>query len=162
MAKLSAAQEKALNEIHNQGYTYARKNTLDSVAKYVTAGPVVDNVQTLKLNADGREVMGLGEESQEATQGVKDIEAELHTNMWDGILRDEAPFSDGVERFQHVWTREEKVQAGFGETLKWSKTKVWDGLTAEEIREDMDTRVPANRADKRAYRKSVRKLMAAL
>lgn len=81
-------------------------------------------------------------------------------------LGDEAPFADGVERYQKAWTSAEKIEAGFGETLNWDNTKVWDGLTAEEIREDMDTRVPANRADRRthdkAYRKAIKQLVGAL
>ena len=74
MAKLSPAQIKALNEVHELGYTNARKNTLDSVAKYCTA-----DGEKLKLNADGLEMMGI------ETVTVDDVLAELNTNPLDVV-----------------------------------------------------------------------------
>jgi hypothetical protein len=74
----------------------------------------------------------------------------LHTNG--------APLADGVERFQNHWADWEKELAGFGETLNWSKTKVWDGLTATEIREDIETARPVGRKARRQYARIERKI----
>lgn len=141
MAKLSAAQEKALNEINELGYTTARSNTRDSIAKYVTAkGPTPED--GLKLNAEGREVMGLGEETPEEVSVPEETS--------------ETPFADGVERFQNDWTPQQKVDAGFGATLLFRNTGEWDGLTAQEIKEDIKTAIPIGRAGQRRMRKATR------
>jgi hypothetical protein len=72
----------------------------------------------------------------------------------DGELKD----SEGTEfdKFDNKWDDQFKVTAGFGETLKWKGTEVWDGLTAEEIREDMDTAYPAGRAARRVHHRTLR------
>jgi hypothetical protein len=80
----------------------------------------------------------------------------------DTVIEDEAPFADGIERFQDCWADWEKELAGFGATLDWRSTQVWDGLTAEEIRADMDTAAPINREARRRGAKLTRKLVKAL
>lgn len=51
---------------------------------------------------------------------------------------------------------------GFGEVYKWNNIKVWDGLTADEIRRDMNTAVPINREARRKGAKLTRKFIKAL
>lgn len=58
--------------------------------------------------------------------------------------------------FDSSWADWEKELAGFGETLKWEGTEVWDGLTAEEIREDMDTAYPVGRQARRVHHRTLR------
>lgn len=76
--KLSPAQTKALTEVHELGYTNARKNTLDSVAKYITAnGPTPED--GLKLNADGLRALDLPVEDP-----ISD--AEILTDAFEAIV----------------------------------------------------------------------------
>jgi len=54
----------------------------------------------------------------------------------------------------------ELVSVPLGETLKWNNTDVWHGLTAEEIREDMDTALPIGRKARRERARIMRKALA--
>lgn len=80
----------------------------------------------------------------------------------DDITADEPYLEFQADKFDNSLPDAVKVNLGFAATLDWRKTKVWHGLTAQEIRDDMDTRVPANRKDKRAARKADRKARKAL
>lgn len=121
-----------------------------------------------------------------------EVEEELNTNMWDApviteeeieqfkVMADnvkEEPLADwerellgddqgtwklAPEQFQNDWAAWEKGLSGFGETLKWKNTDVWDGLTAQEIREDMDTALPIGRKARRERARLARKILSAV
>jgi hypothetical protein len=101
-------------------------------------------------------------------EDVGELESALQGDPWkmDEPLADwELEALSGAvqaETFDNSLPDSIKVNRGFAATLEWRNTKVWHGLTAEEIREDMDTRVPANRADKRAHNKAHRKVIKQL
>lgn len=76
MAKLSAAQTKALTEVHELGYTTARPNTRDSVAKYITS-----EGSKLKLNEDGYKALGLQVESREEFVPATSDDTDLFRDM---------------------------------------------------------------------------------
>lgn len=130
---------------------------------------ISEDAETLQKVAASQGIALTNEDAIEAIQN------ELNTNMWDDpevtaeevqafkAMKDnlecEAPLADGVERFQDHWAMWEKELAGFGETLKWSNTQVWDGLTAEEIREDMDTEGPVNRTERRKAQRARRNFL---
>jgi hypothetical protein len=113
---------------------------------------------------------------EKLTNDVAELEAVLHTNPWDekpqevvepittrGMLKDSALADwelellnitrDQAERFDVSLDRKTNEFLGFGEVYKWDNPEVWNGLTAKEIAEDLATRVPANRKDKRAQKR---------
>lgn len=152
MAKLSDAQIKALNEIHEHGATNARKNTFDSIAKYTENS---DNPEKpLQLNTEGREILGVTSEES--------IESLLQGDPWklaDLIDQDiQAGYQEiqQTQVFDSSWSDWAKELAGFGETLNWKGIEVWDGLTASEIREDMESATPINRKARRTHFRTLR------
>lgn len=58
--------------------------------------------------------------------------------------------------FDPSWSDWAKEVSGFGETLNWKGVEVWDGLTAAEIREDMETATPINRNTRRTHFRTLR------
>jgi|SRR5687768_587693 len=183
--KLSDAQIKALNEVHELGYTNARKNTLESVSQYITSDNSGDEPRLI-LNTDGREVMGLPslEVPQQTAEEIKldeeywasdehmdadllngdatTLEELLSGDPWklgEQIREDiQAGYQEiaSADVFDASWSDWAKEAAGFGETLNWKGTEVWDGLTAAEIREDMETATPINRNARRTHFRTLR------
>lgn len=99
------------------------------------------------------------------------IESLLQGDPWklgDAITEDEAYIildSDGelkgaegteFDKFNDKWDDGLKVTAGFGATLDWRGTEVWDGLTAAEIKEDIKTATPINRNARRTHYRTLR------
>ena len=152
---LSDAQKNALIEVHeaagDNSKITARTNTLRSLERRDLIREIGGTWATAP---DGREALGLDEydgiDDEELSEDFKAIMENLNTNMWD-----EVPTSDGVEYFQNHWLPWEKELAGFGETLKWKHTGVWDGLTAEEIRADIDKAMAFNRKDRREFERTL-------
>lgn len=72
----------------------------------------------------------------------------------DGELKD----AEGTEfdKFDSSWADWEKEIAGFGATLDWRGTEVWNGLTAAEIKEDIKTATPINRNARRTHYRTLR------
>lgn len=162
--KLSDPQNSALIEISQKGETTAKPNTVQSL---INKGLVIAVSREefgfdYELTDPGREYLGLPskEEFAQAVETdnqnfhqalmaeVAEIEAALNTNPWDAN-----PF----EFYQDSWTDQEKIDAGFEATLGWKKTEVWDGLTAAQIAEDMETAFPVGRQAKRVHFVTVRK-----
>lgn len=125
-----------------------------------------------------REVKGLA-----ASQGIvltdqeafevyqESVESLLQGDPWelgDAITADEAYIvldSDGelkdaegteFNKFDSKWNDLFKETAGFGATLDWRGVEVWDGLTAAEIKEDMETAAPINRKARRTHFRTLR------
>jgi hypothetical protein len=95
------------------------------------------------------------EVSQEDVQSVEASYLHITTEELEQMTDVVQPSTE-FDRFDSKWDDQFKVTAGFGETLKWRGTEVWDGLTAEEIREDMDTAYPAGRAARRVHHRTLR------
>lgn len=164
--KLSDAQIKVLVELNTNGVVPkgARAATLDKLESFgfIKAD---DNLGVLikdgkaypdgwLITDEGQKEIGVPVTDREATAKV----AEFAPNGLSDV-EDEAPFADGVERYQDDWAYWEKELAGFGETLNWSNTQVWDGLTAVEIREDMETARHISRQERRKLDRVTAKLV---
>lgn len=171
--KLSDAQKNALVEVHtasgDNSKISARKNTLNSL---VSRDLIREIGGTWTTTPAGREALGI--------PVVEVIEEELNTNMWDApaitdeeidIFKDMTDKLSGVEdedaqlqayTFDKDWAMWERELCGFEATIGWKNTDVWDGLTAEEIREDMDTALPIGRKARRERARLVRKVLAAV
>jgi len=71
---------------------------------------------------------------------------------------EEKPF----QYFDEAWNNAKRVEAGFGATLLFRNTHVWDGLTAKEIRADIKTALPIGRAGQRRAAKVQQKAATAV
>jgi hypothetical protein len=176
--KLSDAQKNAVVELFEGGATVAKTVTFKALER---KGLVTMVDGFWQLDAEFRNKLR-GE-----VNPVEDIQAELNTSMWDSPVtaegdpwkvgeqitadepylefRDEitlepSPWEMGPETFDKDWAEWETELTGFGETLKWRNTDVWHGLTAEEIREDMDTALPIGRKARRERARIMRKALA--
>lgn len=140
--KLSDAQKNAVVELLSpeSGEITAKANTLKSLERkglvnsYAGGGWQLSDQFRAELNLK--------------TRGEESVEKE----------------AEGTEfnKFDATWSDTVKDLAGFGETLKWKNTSVWDGLTAQEIREDMETALPIGRSARRERGRMVRKLTKSL
>lgn len=180
--KLSETQDAAIREVAELGYTVAKANTIKSLEN---KGLIEATSNTHhKLTDDGREYLGIPsqevkaedvshEELKAMLQGeptfheklmsdVAELEQALNTNPWD-----ETPEVDlskpefQVMTFDSRMPLRERELAGFGGLERWSNTKVWDGLTAQEIRDDLDTEHYVNRKARREGAKMARKAVKA-
>lgn len=75
----------------------------------------------------------------------------------EGVLPEIDPF-----KFDKDWAMWERELCGFEATIGWKNTDVWDGLTAEEIRKDMDTALPVGRKARRERARLARKILSAV
>jgi hypothetical protein len=157
--KLSDAQKNAVVELLSGGFTTAKPNTIKSLEN---KGLVINKGDfylfeesfkaALKAAYSTPEVR---EVSQEDVQSVEASYLHITTEELEQMTDVVQPSTE-FDRFDSKWDDQFKVTAGFGETLKWKGTEVWDGLTAEEIREDMDTAYPAGRAARRVHHRTLR------
>jgi hypothetical protein len=165
--KLSEAQKNAVVELLSGGFNTAKPNTIKSLEN---KGLVINKGDFYLFEESFRAELKAAYSQPEARE-EESVESLLQGDPWkmgDAITEDEAFIildSDGelkdaegtkFDTFDSSWTPEFKVTAGFGETLKWRGTEVWDGLTAEEIREDMDTAYPAGRQARRVHHRTLR------
>jgi hypothetical protein len=135
--KLSDAQKNAVVELFEGGATVAKAVTFKALER---KGLVTMVDGFWQLDAEFRNKLR-GEANP-----VEEIQAELNTNMWaDPVITEEekATFAAMVETFKGV---------GDG----WYNTEVWDGLSLEEIKEDLETAFPVNRAAKRKHFRMLR------
>lgn len=172
--KLSETQHAAISEVAELGYTVAKANTIKSLE---SKGLIEATSNTHhKLTTAGREYLGM--DSQESVGTAKDnftevlgwtpdareeesLESLLQGDPWklgDAIAEDEAHIildsdAEGTkfDKFDSMWDDVFKITAGFGAALDWRGTEVWDGLTAQEIAEDIETATPVNRKARRAH-----------
>lgn len=163
--KLSDTQHAALVEVSELGYTLARANTIKSLVEKELISPEGNTHH--KLTTKGRAVLGLDNMEESVESGGETGTAGKPDLQGDG---DEALFEDDVEIFKamaedispETFTSELGVYSntlmGFGDVYKWKNFQVWDGLTAQEIREDMDTALPIGRKARRERGRLVRKL----
>lgn len=134
--KLSPAQIKALNEINEHGVTNARKNTFDSIEKYTER--TTDGLRPLKLNADGREALGLDD-----YDGIDDVELKNTVTEqyaeWEKEL-----LVDDTEEFDRIIEKNNLMG-------QWRNSEVWADLSLDEVREDIKTAKPINRKARRLH-----------
>lgn len=179
--KLSDAQKNAVVELLSGGFNTAKPNTIKSLEnKNLIIKPndgawELEPVFAAELKAaysqpeprdNFTEVLGWEPDSRENETDAKSLESLLQGDPWklgDAITEDEAFIvldSDGelkdaegteFDKFDSSWADWEKEVAGFGDTLDWKGTEVWNGLTAAEIAEDMETATPINRQARRTH-----------
>lgn len=163
--KLSDAQKNAVVELLSpeSGDITAKPNTLKSLER---KGLVTSH------NGGGWQLAdGLRAELNLKTRVEETLESLLQGDPWklgDAIVADEAYIildSDGAlkdaegtefDKFDDKWDDLLKVMAGFGATLDWRGTEVWNGLTAAEIAEDIETATPVNRKARRTHFRTLR------
>lgn len=149
--KLSDAQKNAVVEVFDKGYTTAKANTIKSLEN---KGLIV------KVSETHHKLGTVLDDFLSEWQGAASEESFTHIIDGDGVLKK----TDGTtfDTYQADWQAWEKELAGFGETLKWKNTKVWEGLTASQIAKDIATARPINRQARRQGVKMMRRLIAAL
>lgn len=148
--KLSFAQKNAVTELLSGGFTTAKPNTIKSLE---SKGLVINHGDFYLFEEEFKtQLKALYAEPETETQEISVVD-EL------GDLLNSDPWA---EKYQDDWAAWEKELGGFGELSKWQNTKVWDGLTAVEIAEDIATARPVNRQARRMSAKIVRKLVKVL
>lgn len=158
--KLSDAQKNGVLELMEGPFKLTKANTIKSLEKKdiikadksVEGGWQFTDVFVTKSGIFGEQPDGLDREAVKEINQVDEIVTLLDSSPWD----------KSPETYSSDFAAWEAELLGFGETLKWKNTKVWDGLTAAEIREDMDTARPSGRAARRSDAKLVRKLRKSL
>lgn len=158
--KLSDAQKNAVVELLSpeSGDITAKPNTLKSLER---KGLVTSyNGGGWQLADEFRAELNL------KTRVEETLESLLQGDPWklgDAIAEDEAHIildsdAEGTkfDKFDSMWDDVFKITAGFGATLDWRGTEVWNGLTAAEIKEDMDSATPVNRKARRTHFRTLR------
>lgn len=183
--KLSDAQVNVLVELNTTG-TLPKGTRQATITKLRESG-MVDVIRfgeedpQYVITNEGRKEIGVpvsggingdGDEKTEASQVQKvmfeSLESLLGGDPWQLGDRIEEDIYDDYQAiaqadiFEPDWSAWQAELAGFGETLKWKNTKVWEGLTAPQIAEDIATARPINRAARRQGAKMMRRLIAAL
>lgn len=163
--KLSDAQVNVLVELNANGVLPkgARGATLHKLEGY---GFIEwdTNADTWIITNDGQEEIGVPVTDREAVARIQELEellkpvsveaSMLHLTAEEmERLVDQFPSN---EVFNSQWTNWEKELGGFEAAIGWKGTEVWDGLTASEIREDMDTARPINRKARRTHFRTLR------
>ena len=179
--KLSDAQKNAVVELLEGEFVNAKQNTIKSLA----AKNIVEFVNGWQFtemfiresgifgeqpaNVD-REAVANIQKAEEvkklaASQGIvlTDEEASQVANESLGpVLPETTEYVVSPDRFNKDWAMWERELMGFEATIGWKNTDVWDGLTAEEIREDMETARLVGRKARRERRRQVQKALSGL
>lgn len=143
--KLSDAQKNCVVEIMADGTTTARKNTVTALENKLFIHGKGDG--TYELMNVLKEALGLSDQVEENVGPV---------------LPETTEYVVSPDRFNKDWAMWERELMGFEATIPWKNTDVWDGLTAEEIRKDMDTALPVGRKARRERARMVRKALSAV
>lgn len=144
--KLSDAQKNAVVELLSGGFTTAKPNTIKSLEN---KGLVIKVGGDYSFSADFETALRASYNIPEARE-EESLESLLQGDPW--------KLSEGTEfdRFDDKWNDVTKATAGFGATLDWKGTEVWNGLTAAEIKEDIETAAPVNRKARRTHFRTLR------
>lgn len=152
--KLSDAQKNAVVELLGGGFTSAKPNTIKSLEK---KGLVINKGDFYLF--------------EESFKGELKATREVYTNQ---IMADPEVSQEEVDIFKAVadtLTPERfnwqlgvysNTLMGYGDVYKWDNNRVWHGLTAQEIREDMDTALPIGRKARRERARLARKVLSAV
>lgn len=168
--KTGTAPEVKILPVYRDGYDL--EVTVDEVEQFragLKEAYSVPEVREVKGLAASQGIVLTDQEAFEVSQ--ESVESLLQGDPWrlgDAITADEAYIvldSDGelkdaegteFNKFDSKWNDLFKETAGFGATLDWRGVEVWDGLTAVEIREDMETASPINRKARRTHFRTLR------
>ncbi len=173
--KLSDAQKNAVVELMEGAFKTTKPNTIKSLEKrgVIEASANVEGGWefTDKFAGELGVFLAKNTDASESVESAESIESLLQGDPWklgDAIVADEAYIildSDGAlkdaegtefDKFDDKWDDLLKVMAGFGATLDWRGTEVWNGLTAAEIKEDIETATPVNRNARRTHFRTLR------
>lgn len=152
----------------NKGDFYLFEESFKAELKAAYSTPESREVKSV---AASQGVVLSDEEALQVSQ-EESLESLLQGDPWkmgDAITEDEAfivldgpvlpaktEYVVSPDTFQSVWLPWEVELMGFGATLEWKGTEVWDGLTAAEIKEDMETATPINRKARRTHFRTLR------
>lgn len=167
--KLSDAQKNAVVELLDGEFVNAKPNTIKSLA----TKNIVEFVNGWQFTEMFIRESGIfGEQpanvDRDAVANIQKAEEVKKLAASQGIvLTDEEAAQVAQEELQADTFDDSlpdaiKANLGFAATLDWRNTKVWNGLTAEEIREDMDTARLVGRKARRERRRQVQKALSGL
>lgn len=160
--KLSDAQVNVLVELNTNGVLPkgARGSTLDKLEGY---GFIEwdTNADTWIITNEGQKEIGVTVTDREAVARIQELEDLLKpvvVSVLDVAEELEAQTDQfpSNEVFDSSWANWERELMGFEATIGWKGTEVWDGLTADEIREDIETARPLNRKARRTHFRTLR------
>lgn len=175
MAKLSDAQIKVLVELNTNGVL--PKGTQPRTVEKLREAGLIDVVRFGDedtqhiITPTGQKEIGVPVVDREKVAQIQEIEELLQPISVNVVDREaqNAPQvtaildSDGVvkypewvDRFDHRWADWECELMGFDFVSGWKGVEVWNGLTAAEIKEDMETARPVNREAKRTHFRTLR------
>lgn len=165
--KLSDAQKNGVVELLSGGFTTAKPNTIKAL---VNKGLVIDEGGSYSFeesfHAELREAYALPEAREEES-----IESLLQGDPWkigDAITADEADLEFDekhsvdpetgakAEKFGFPMANWELELLGLEFLIGWNGTEVWDGLSLEEIKEDIATAYPVGRQARRVHHRTLR------
>lgn len=166
--KLSDAQKNAVVELLGGGFTSAKSNTVKSLEKKglvvqdgddYTFSPVFEaELKAAREPSFHEQLMTDDVKKLAASQGIALTDEEANQVAQE----DPNPWTLGPETFNKDWAMWELELCGFEATIGWNNTDVWHGLTAQEIREDMDTALPIGRKARRERARIIRKALVAV
>lgn len=163
--KLSDPQKNAVLEVISGETTNAKLNTLKSLEKkglifqgengwYLEGEFQLELAPILNRNKAVFEAFDQGGVNGDADEKdvTKEVEA-VQAAMFESVAQ--------VEVFDYQLGVYTNTLMGFGDVYKWRNVIVWDGLTAEQIKEDIKTAFPINRKARRDHAKMSRRLIKA-
>jgi hypothetical protein len=172
--KLSDAQKNAVVELLDGEFVNAKPNTIKSLA----TKNIVEFVDGWQFTEKFIRESGIfGEQpanvDREAVANIQKAEDVKKLAASQGIVltdeeaaqvarEDVDPWTLGPDTFDKDWAMWERELMGFEATIGWKNTHVWHGLTAQEIREDMNTALPIGRKARRERRRQVQKALSGL
>lgn len=160
--KLSDAQVNVLVELNTNGALPkgTRGSTLEKLEGYGFI-EFDTNAPAWIITNEGQKEIGVPVTDREAVARIQELEDLLKpvvVSVLDVAEELEAQTDQfpSNEVFDSSWANWERELMGFEATIGWKGTEVWDGLTATEIREDMDTARPINRKARRTHFRTLR------
>lgn len=166
--KISETMISAVRGIYETGAfpKGTRQSTINAVINYKLIGVGLPNDHGSEWGLDdaGYEVLGINREDDALIQehdSIEDALDHLQTEEWfrinqatQGLLESEAQ----ADTFRTSLPQSVNEALGFGEVYNWENYRVWHGLTATEIRDDMDTAKHVSRKDRRESARVINKL----
>lgn len=189
--KLSDAQKNAVVELLSGGFYTAKANTIGSLVKkgIVVVNESGSHELEETFHAKVREAYSQPEARTEdelsfhesLMSDVAELEsfaeilgqdpAELHESVEetlypapeDGgpVLPERTEYTISPDTFDKQWALWERELMGFDIPSRWTNVEAWHGLTAQQIRDDMDTEHYVNRAARRGGAKMTRRAVKA-
>lgn len=164
--KLSDAQKNAVVELLTGGFYTAKPNTIKSlenkgliIRDTADSGKVIFHFEH-EFHVKVKEAHSQPEPRETIQEVVeaKNAPESFHTELMQDLARleemaDEFPTREVFDSQMAEWERE---LMGFDFVSGWKGIEVWNGLTAAEIQEDMETARPVNREARRTHFRTLR------